>query len=168
MTQLNGKPTITARISPMLWFDERAEDAARFYTSIFPNSRITQVSRYTDSDRKPKGSVLVVAFELDGQPFSAINGGPQFPFTEAISLVVHCADQREVDHYWNKLTSDGGCEVQCGWLKDRFGLSWQVVPVEALEMIADPDIERAGRALGAVMQMVKLDIAGIRRAYDGR
>jgi predicted 3-demethylubiquinone-9 3-methyltransferase (glyoxalase superfamily) len=160
--------SIQTRIAPMLWFDGQAEDAARFYVGIFPNSRITKIARCGDSGPGPKGSVLVASFELDGQPFTALNGGPRFKFTEAISLVVHCRDQREVDRYWDTLLEGGGQTQACGWLKDRYGLSWQIVPGEVMEMIADDDMEKAERAMNAVWQMIKLDLEAIRRAYDGR
>ena len=160
--------SIQTRIAPMLWFDGQAEDAARFYVGIFPNSRITKIARCGDSGPGPKGSVLVASFELDGQPFTALNGGPRFKFTEAISLVVHCRDQREVDRYWDTLLEGGGQTQACGWLKDRYGLSWQIVPGKVMEMIADDDMEKAERAMNAVWQMIKLDLEAIRRAYDGR
>ena len=160
--------SIQTRIAPMLWFDGQAEDAARFYVGIFPNSRITKIARCGDSGPGPKGSVLVASFELDGQPFTALNGGPRFKFTEAISLVVHCRDQREVDRYWDTLLEGGGQTQACGWLKDRYGLSWQIVPGEVMEMIADDDMEKAERTMNAVWQMIKLDLEAIRRAYDGR
>ena len=160
--------SIQARVAPMLWFDGQAEEAANFYVGVFPNSRITRIARCGDSGPGPKGSVLVASFELDGQPFTALNGGPRFKFTEAISLVVHCRDQREVDRYWDTLLEAGGQTQACGWLKDRYGLSWQIVPSEVMEMIADDDIEKAERARNAVWQMIKLDLGAIRRAYDGR
>ncbi len=153
-----------ARITPMLWFDHQAEEAARFYTSIFPNSKIGTISRYGDSGPGPKGSVMVVAFELDGQPFTALNGGPMFKFTEAISLVVNCADQKELDHYWDRLT-EGGSPVQCGWLKDKYGLSWQIVPTVLSELMSGPDPARSQRVMAALMQMVKLDIGQLQQAY---
>ena len=159
--------SIQTRIAPMLWFDGQAEEAANFYVGVFPNSRITKIARCGDSGPGPKGSVLVASFELDGQPFTALNGGPRFKFTEAISLVVHCRDQREVDRYWDTLLEGGGQTQACGWLKDRYGLSWQIVPSEVMEMIADDDIEKAERARNAVWQMIKLDLGAIRRAYDG-
>jgi predicted 3-demethylubiquinone-9 3-methyltransferase (glyoxalase superfamily) len=163
-----GKVTSSkARITPMLWFDKDAEEAAKFYTSIFPNSRITDITRYTEVGPGPAGSVMVVAFELDGQPFTGLNGGPLFPFTEAISLVVNCDGQKEVDYYWDKLTGSGGKPVQCGWLKDRFGVSWQVVPTQAIEMFTDSDKTKATRAYEAVMKMVKIDLAAMRRAFEG-
>jgi predicted 3-demethylubiquinone-9 3-methyltransferase (glyoxalase superfamily) len=160
--------SIQTRIAPMLWYDGRAEEAANFYVGVFPNSSITKIARCGDSGPGPKGSVLVASFELDGQPFTALNGGPRFKFTEAISLVVHCRDQREVDRYWDTLLEGGGQAQACGWLKDRYGLSWQIVPSEVMEMIADDDIEKAERARNAVWQMIKLDLGAIRRAYDGR
>ncbi|HET9694861.1 MAG TPA: VOC family protein [Steroidobacteraceae bacterium] len=167
MTTLNGRPTITTRITPMLWFDGQAEEAAQFYVGIFPNSRITKLARNGESGPGPKGSVLVASFELDGQPFTALNGGPQFKFTEAISLVVNCADQLEVDHYWDKLLEGGGRPKECGWLEDRYGLSWQVVPGEVMDMIADEDAAKAERAMHAVWKMIKLDLDAVRRAYLG-
>lgn len=154
------------RIVPNLWFDTQAEEAAEFYVSIFPNSRVTEITRYTEAGPGPAGSVLTVNFELDGQLFTGINGGPQFPFTEAVSFVIGCADQAELDHYWERLT-DGGQEVQCGWLKDRYGLSWQVVPAGWEELMNDPDPERAARATAAMLGMVKLDIAALEAAADG-
>jgi predicted 3-demethylubiquinone-9 3-methyltransferase (glyoxalase superfamily) len=166
--KVNGKRTIKTRITPMLWFDTQAEEAANFYVRIFPDSRITEVSRFPEGGPGPAGSVMVVGFELDGQPFTALNGGPRFKFTEAISLVVNCDGQREVDRYWEKLLEGGGQTQACGWLKDRFGLSWQVVPTEVVEMLSDPDPAKVKRTFGAVMQMVKLDLAVIRRAFDGR
>ena len=156
------------RISPFLWFDTQAEEAANFYVSIFPNSRITKVSRYGEGGPGPKGSVMVVAFELDGQHILALNGGPHFKFTEAISLVVDCKTQEEIDHYWQKLTTDGGQEVQCGWLKDKFGLSWQIVPAQMGEIMSDPDPSRAKRAMQAMMKMKKLDINALKAAAAGK
>jgi len=155
-------PTIT----PNLWFDTEALEAAEYYVSIFPNSRITNVSRYTEVGPGEPGTVLTVDFELDGQPYTGINGGPIFPFTEAISLLINCADQAEVDRYWDALL-DGGVPSQCGWLKDRYGLSWQVVPVGMNEMMSDPDPQRRNRAMAAVLGMVKLDLAAIQAAADG-
>lgn len=154
------------RITPCLWFDDQAEEAARFYTSVFPGSRILQTTRYGENMPRPAGSVLTVRFELDGQEFLALNGGPQFRFTEAISLVIPCETQEEIDRYWARLT-DGGAETQCGWLKDRFGLSWQVVPAFLHEMISSEDPEKAQRVLDAIMGMVKLDVAALRRAAEG-
>src|SRR5438309_2487058 len=157
------------RITPFLWFDHQAEEAAKFYVSIFKNSRITSVARYDDeaaqASGRPKGSVMTVAFELDGQEFTALNGGPLFEFTEAISLVVNCETQEEVDHFWEKLSA-GGQEVQCGWLKDRFGVSWQVVPTVLSEMLQDKDAQKAKRVMSAMLKMKKLDIAELKRAYE--
>jgi predicted 3-demethylubiquinone-9 3-methyltransferase (glyoxalase superfamily) len=154
------------KITPFLWFDHQAEAAAAFYTSVFPNSKITAVTRYGESGPGPAGSAMTVAFELDGQPFTALNGGPHFKFTEAISFVVHCETQAEVDGFWEKL-SEGGHEVQCGWLKDKFGLSWQIVPAVLIEMMKDRNATRKERAVKAMMQMKKLDIAGLEAAWRG-
>jgi predicted 3-demethylubiquinone-9 3-methyltransferase (glyoxalase superfamily) len=155
------------RITPFLWFDDKAEQAAKFYMSIFKNSKIKGVSRYGEAGPGPKGSVMVVNFELDGQEFIALNGGPQFKFTEAISFVVNCKDQKEVDHYWSKLTK-GGQEVQCGWLKDKFGLSWQVVPTILSELMRDKDPKVRERVMKQMLQMVKLDIEPLKRAAKGK
>ena len=162
----------TQRISPCLWFDDQAEEAARFYTGIFRNSRVVAVTRYGSAGfeihGRPAGSVMTVVFELDGQSFTALNGGPVFTFTEAISLQVHCATQEEVDYYWEKLSAGGDPKAQqCGWLKDRFGLSWQVVPNGMEEMLADPESAGAQRAMNALLRMKKLDVAELRRAYAG-
>jgi predicted 3-demethylubiquinone-9 3-methyltransferase (glyoxalase superfamily) len=154
------------RITTNLWFDTEAEEAATFYTSIFKNSRIVNVTHYTDAGPRPADMVMVVEFELDGQQIVAINGGPEFTFNEAVSLAVNCADQAEVDYYWDALT-DGGEEGPCGWLKDRYGLSWQVVPEPAIALMADPDRGRAERAMRAMYGMKKLDIAEMQRAADG-
>ena len=154
------------RIVPNLWFDTEALEAAEFYTSIFPNSEITNVSHYGDAGPRPAGTVLTVDFVLDGQRFTAINGGPEFTFDEAVSFLVECKDQAEVDYYWEKL-GDGGEEGPCGWLKDRFGLSWQVVPEGWAEMMKDPDPERNKRAMTAMLGMKKLDIAALQAAADG-
>jgi predicted 3-demethylubiquinone-9 3-methyltransferase (glyoxalase superfamily)/uncharacterized protein YndB with AHSA1/START domain len=157
-------------ITPCLWYDDRAEEAANFYCSVFKNSRITQVSRYPDAGQeihqRPAGSVMVVAFELDGQPFTALNGGPVFKFDEAVSFQIMCETQDEVDFYWNALTA-GGQERPCGWLKDKFGLSWQVVPSMIPRMMSDPDATKTARVMNAFLQMKKLDIAAIERAYAG-
>jgi predicted 3-demethylubiquinone-9 3-methyltransferase (glyoxalase superfamily) len=153
------------RITPNLWFDTQAQEAAEFYVSVFPNSKVTNVSYYGEAGPRPAGTVLTVDFELDEQPFTGINGGPQFTFTEAISLLINCADQDEVDHYWDKLI-DGGEASQCGWLKDRYGLSWQVIPVALGELIGDPDPERSQRAMKAMLGQRKIDIAAIRAAAD--
>lgn len=153
------------KITPCLWFDTQAEDAAKFYTSVFKNSSIGAVSRYSEGMPMPAGTVLTVAFTLDGQEFTALNGGPAFRFTEAISFQIDCADQAEVDEYWNRLT-DGGEESQCGWLKDRFGVSWQIVPSDLEKYIGGPDTAGAQRAVQAMMQMRKIDIDVIRKAYE--
>jgi len=163
---------VIQRISPCLWFDDQAEAAAAFYTAIFNNSKVVNVSRYGEAGRevhgRPPGTVLTVAFELDGQSFTALNGGPVFKFNEAISLQVNCATQEEVDYYWEKLSAGGDDKAQqCGWLKDRFGVSWQIVPVVLVQMISDPDPAKAGRAMEAMLKMKKLDIAGLKRAYAG-
>jgi predicted 3-demethylubiquinone-9 3-methyltransferase (glyoxalase superfamily) len=161
----------TQKISPFLWFDSQAEEAAKFYVSIFKNSKIHGTTRYDEEGAKvagrPQGSVMTVAFELEGQAFTALNGGPLFKFTEAISFVVHCETQEEVDHFWAKLTA-GGQEVQCGWLKDRFGVSWQVVPTVLIEMLQDRDPQRAKRVMAAMLKMKKIDVEPLRRAYEGR
>ncbi len=154
------------RITPFLWFDTQAEDAAKFYAGIFPNSKIVSVSRYGEAGPGPKGSVMTVAFELDGRPFVALNGGPQFKFTEAISFVVDCKSQEEVDRYWAKLSA-GGEEGPCGWLKDRYGLSWQIVPSALGEMMSDPDPAKAKRVTQAMLGMKKLDVEALRKAYLG-
>jgi predicted 3-demethylubiquinone-9 3-methyltransferase (glyoxalase superfamily) len=153
------------RITPNLWFDLESKDAADYYVSIFPNSRINNVTYYGEAGPRDAGTVLTVDFELDGQPYTAINGGPNFTFTEAVSLLINCADQAEVDYYWDKLTA-GGQEGPCGWLKDRYGLSWQVFPVEFGELLNDRDEARAQRAMKAMLGMQKLDIAALRAAAD--
>jgi predicted 3-demethylubiquinone-9 3-methyltransferase (glyoxalase superfamily) len=155
------------KIRPFLWFDKEAEEAANFYISVFKNSRVLEVARYGAAGPGPAGSVLTVTFVLDGQEFIALNGGPHFRFTEAVSLFVTCEDQAEVDYFWDKLMAGGGQPVQCGWLKDRFGLSWQVVPAGLMTMLHDPDAARSERVMRAMLQMVKLDIAALQRAYDG-
>ncbi len=161
-----------ARITPFLWFDTQAEEAVTMYTSIFPNSAITKVVRYTkeaaQASGQKEGAVMTVAFVLDGQHFAAINGGPHFQFSGAVSFVVNCANQDEVDHYWSRL-GEGGDEKaqQCGWLRDRFGVSWQVVPTVLPELLGDPDPGRASRASMAMLQMKKLDIAALRKAAEG-
>jgi len=160
-----GKPA--QKITPFLWFDHQAEEAARFYTSVFRNSRIEAVTRYGESGPGPKGSVMTVAFELDGQKFTALNGGPAFKFTEAVSFVVHCETQQEVDAMWEKLSA-GGQEVECGWVKDKYGLSWQIVPNVLFEMLQDKDAERKERVMKAMLQMKKLDIARLDAAYHQR
>ncbi|MGH7344797.1 MAG: VOC family protein [Candidatus Rokuibacteriota bacterium] len=164
-------PKTLQKITPFLWFDNQAEEAANFYVSIFKQSRVGAILRYDDEASKaagrPKGSVMTVEFELDGQEFTALNGGPLFKFTEAISLVVNCENQKEVDHFWEKLSA-GGEEVQCGWLKDRFGVSWQVVPTVLIELLQDKDPERARRVMSAMLEMKKLDIDGLQKAHQER
>jgi predicted 3-demethylubiquinone-9 3-methyltransferase (glyoxalase superfamily) len=154
---------VKQRITTFLWFDKEAEDAAKYYTSIFKNSRILEVARFGEAGPGPKGSVMTVSFELDGQEFIALNGGPQFKFTEAISLVVNCETQKEVDEFWSKLSA-GGQEVECGWLKDKYGLSWQVTPTVLPRLLQDPDARKAQRVMEAMLQMKKIDIAGLERA----
>ena len=161
---------IKHRITPCLWFDSQAEEAARYYTGVFPNSRITLVTRYSDVGTeihgRPPGSVMVVAFELDGQPFTALNGGPAFTFNEALSLQVNCRDQAEIEHYWARLGEGGDPRAQqCGWLKDRYGVSWQVVPERMDEMFADENAPGTKRAMAAMLRMKKIDMAEIERAY---
>jgi predicted 3-demethylubiquinone-9 3-methyltransferase (glyoxalase superfamily) len=153
------------RVTPNLWFDTQAEEAAEFYCSIFPNSRIVSVARYPEGSPGPAGEVMTVEYELDGQRYVHINGGPEFTFSEAVSFQINCADQAEVDYYWDKLV-DGGEESQCGWLKDRYGFSWQVVPAGMEELFSDPDPGRAQRAMQAMLSMRKLDVAELRRAAD--
>ncbi|WP_138413631.1 VOC family protein [Sinomonas gamaensis] len=151
-------------IVPCLWFDTEAEEAANFYVSVFPNSKVTRVDYYGDAGPRPAGTVITAEFELDGKPFVALNGGPEFTFDEAVSLQVLCQDQAEVDHYWNALTADGGEESQCGWLKDRFGFSWQIVPIRLMELLRDPDPGRSGRAMQAMLRMQKIVIADLEAA----
>ena len=153
-------------ITPNLWFDTEAEEAAEFYCSVFPNSRIVSVSRYPENAPREAGMVMTVDFELDGQRFTGINGGPEFTFDEAVSFLIPCEDQAEVDFFWSKLT-EGGEESMCGWLKDRFGVSWQVVPTGMEELFSDPDKERANRAMQAMLGMRRLDVAALRAAADG-
>ncbi|MEV0117990.1 VOC family protein [Streptomyces sp. NPDC050844] len=153
------------RITPNLWFDTQSEEAAKFYVSVFPNSKITNVSYYGEAGPRPAGTVLTVEFVLDGQPYLALNGGPEFTFNEAVSLSIDCADQEEVDHYWTKL-SEGGEEGPCGWLKDKFGLSWQVVPEDLVKLLADPDAGRAQRAMKAMLGMKKIVVAELHKAAD--
>jgi predicted 3-demethylubiquinone-9 3-methyltransferase (glyoxalase superfamily) len=154
------------KITPNLWFDTEAEEAAEFYVSVFPNSKINDVTYYGEAGPRPAGMVLTVEFELDGQPFTALNGGPQFTFDEAVSFLVDCTDQDEVDYYWDRLREGGGQEGPCGWLKDRFGVSWQVNPVELMQLLTDPDPARAARATQAMYAMQKIDIAAVRAAAD--
>ena len=154
------------KIVPNLWFDTEAKDAADFYCSVFKNSEINNVSHYGEAGPREAGMVLTVDFTLDGHQFTAINGGPDFKFNEAVSFLVNCADQAEVDYFWENLTADGGEEGPCGWLKDRFGLSWQIVPSRLGELLSDPDKDRAERAMKAMLQMRKLEIAELERAAD--
>jgi predicted 3-demethylubiquinone-9 3-methyltransferase (glyoxalase superfamily) len=151
------------KIVPCLWFDTEGEEAAQFYTSVFPNSKITEVTRYGSAGPRAEGSVMTVSFELDGQRFTALNGGPDFKFNEAVSLEVHCKDQEEVDKYWNTL-SEGGEEGPCGWLKDKFGLSWQIVPTILYELISDPDREKSQRVMAAMLQMRKIEVDELEKA----
>jgi predicted 3-demethylubiquinone-9 3-methyltransferase (glyoxalase superfamily) len=154
------------KITPFLWYDTEAEEAARFYTSIFPDSKIGAISRFGDAGPGPKGSVMVVSFTLAGQKFMALNGGPTYKLTEAISLMVNCETQAEVDRYWEKLL-DGGKAQACGWLKDKYGLSWQITPTMLIKHIGDPDPAKATRVMQAMMGMVKFDINALQKAYDG-
>ena len=152
------------KISPFLWFDGNAEEAADFYVSLFKGSKILKIARYGEAGPGPAGAVMVVNFQIEGQDFIALNGGPLFKFTEAISFVINCQTQEEVDHYWNKLTAGGGQESQCGWLKDKYGLSWQVTPTILVELLADKDQNKAQRVMQAMLQMKKIDIAALKRA----
>ena len=154
-----------SKIAPCLWFDSQGEEAAKFYTSIFKNSKIGRVSRYGEAGPGEKGSVMTGTFQLDGQEFMALNAGPQFKFTEAVSFFVRCEDQEEVDYFWDKLT-EGGQESQCGWLKDKFGLSWQIIPNALGEMLSDEDRAKAQRVMQAMLQMGKIDIKRLKEAYD--
>jgi len=155
------------KITPFLWFDDQAEEAMNFYVSVFPNSRVLGISRYGDDAPGPKGKVMTAAFELNGQQFTALNGGPQdFHFSEAISFYVDCESQEEVDYLWEKLT-EGGEPGPCGWLKDKYGLSWQIVPTALGEMLGDEDPARASRVMQAMLTMGKIEIAGLRKAYEG-
>lgn len=154
-------------ITPFLWFESQAEEAAKFYVSVFPRSQITQTTRYGEEGPGPRGTVMTVAFELDGQEFVALNGGPQFSFTQAISFVVNCETQAEVDAFWEKL-SEGGEQIQCGWLQDRYGLPWQIVPTALGRLLGDEDPQRSRRVMKAMLQMKKLDVAELERAHAGR
>jgi predicted 3-demethylubiquinone-9 3-methyltransferase (glyoxalase superfamily) len=157
-----------SKIAPCLWFDGQAEEAAKFYVSLLPDSRIDGIMRSpADTPSGPAGMVLTVDFTLAGQKYMGLNGGPQFRFTEAVSFMIHCEDQAEVDRLWEALIEGGGAPVACGWLKDRFGLFWQIVPKPLMRMIADPDRAKAKRAMEAMMRMVKIDIAAVKKAYDG-
>jgi predicted 3-demethylubiquinone-9 3-methyltransferase (glyoxalase superfamily) len=153
------------KITPFLWFDTQAEEAANLYVSIFKNSKILKIARYGEAGPGPAGSVMIVNFQIEGQEFIALNAGPRFKFTEAISFVINCQTQEDVDHYWNKLTADGGQESMCGWLKDKFGLSWQVTPTILGELMADKDAKKAQRVMQAMLQMKKIDISALKRAH---
>jgi predicted 3-demethylubiquinone-9 3-methyltransferase (glyoxalase superfamily) len=153
-------------ITPFLWFEKQAEEAAKFYVSVFPNSRIKTTARYGEEGPGPKGTVMTVAFELDGQEFVALNGGPQFSFSQAVSFVVNCETQAEVDAFWEKLSA-GGKQVQCGWLTDRYGVPWQIVPAALGRLLGDEDPQRSRRVMKAMLQMKKLDVAELERAYAG-
>jgi predicted 3-demethylubiquinone-9 3-methyltransferase (glyoxalase superfamily) len=159
------------KITPFLWFDNQAEEAAKFYTSVFKNSKIGRILRYDEASAKAAGgavgSVLTVEFEIEGQKFTALNGGPQFKFNESVSFVVNCKTQEEVDYFWEKLTAGGGQESECGWLKDKFGVSWQVTPTVLIEMLNDKDPKKAGRVMKAMMQMQKIEINKLKAAYVG-
>ena len=160
------------KITPFLWFDDQAEEAAKFYTSVFKNSKVGKSTRYGKAAEKaagrPAGSVMIVEFELEGQKFTALNGGPVFKFNESISFVVNCDTQEEVDYFWEKLSADGGQESECGWLKDKFGVSWQVVPTVLIEMLQDEDSEKSERLMKAMLQMQKIDIKKLNAAYAGK
>jgi len=160
------------KITPFLWFDGQAEDAVNFYTSLFKNSKIARIFRYTEEAAEKTGlavgSVLTVEFEIEGQKFVALNGGPLFKFNESVSFVINCETQEEVDFFWEKLTADGGEESQCGWLKDKFGLSWQVTPTVLIDMLHDKDPEKAERVMKAMLQMQKIEIPKLKAAYDGK
>jgi predicted 3-demethylubiquinone-9 3-methyltransferase (glyoxalase superfamily) len=160
------KTRVSPKITPFLWFNDNAEAAANFYISIFENSKITGIARYTEGSPGQPGAVMTVGFRLLGQDFTALNGGPIFKFTEAVSFVVHCETQKEIDYYWSKLSA-GGEAVQCGWLKDKFGLSWQIVPNALIKLMDGKDPARSTRVMKAMLKMIKLDIAGLERAYRG-
>ena len=159
------------KITPFLWFDHQAEEAAKFYTSVFKNSKVGRILRYDEATAKaaggPVGSVLTIEFEIEGQKFTALNGGPQFKFNESVSFVVYCQTQDEVDYFWQKLTADGGQESECGWLRDKFGLSWQITPTVLIEMLHDKEPKKSGRVMNAMMQMQKIDISKLKAAYAG-
>jgi predicted 3-demethylubiquinone-9 3-methyltransferase (glyoxalase superfamily) len=162
------------KITPFLWFDNQAEEAAKFYTSIFKNSKVGKILRYgeevakTSQSSRPVGSVLTIEFEIEGQKFVALNGGPLFKFNESVSFVINCETQEEVDYFWGKLTADGGEESQCGWLKDKFGLSWQITPTVLIDMLHDKDPEKAERVMKAMLQMQKIEIPKLKAAYGGK
>jgi predicted 3-demethylubiquinone-9 3-methyltransferase (glyoxalase superfamily) len=153
------------KITPFLWFDNNAEEAMEFYTSVFKNSKVGRVTLYPEGSPGPAGTVMIATFQIEGQEFAVLNGGPAFKFTEAISFVVNCETQEEVDEYWKKLTAGGGQEVECGWLKDKFGLSWQIVPSILVNLMGDKDREKAKRVMQAMLKMKKIDIEGLKRAY---
>jgi predicted 3-demethylubiquinone-9 3-methyltransferase (glyoxalase superfamily) len=159
------------KITPFLWFDHQAEEAAKFYTSVFKNSKVGRVLRYDEASSKgagrPVGSVLTIEFDIAGQKFTALNGGPEFKFNESISFVVNCETQNEVDYFWEKLMADGGQESHCGWLKDKFGVSWQITPTVLIDMLHDKDAKKAERVMNAMMQMQKIDISKLKAAYAG-
>jgi two-component system sensor histidine kinase QseC len=155
------------KITPMLWFNDKAEEAAKFYVSVFKDAKILETSHYGEGGPAPAGTVMVVKFQLEGQEYTALNGFQDRPFSEAVSLMIHCKDQQEVDYYWDKLLAGGGSPIACGWLKDKFGFRWQVTPDILLKYINDKDKAKAGRAMQAMMQMVKIDIAAVKKAYDG-
>jgi len=160
------------KITPFLWFDDQAEQAAKFYTSVFKNSKVGRILRYDEASAKtagrPAGSVLTIEFEIGGQKFTALNGGPQFKFNESVSFVVNCETQNEVDYFWEKLTAGGGQESECGWLKDKFGLSWQITPTVLIDMLNDKDPKKAGQVMKAMMQMQKIEINKLKAAYAGK
>jgi predicted 3-demethylubiquinone-9 3-methyltransferase (glyoxalase superfamily) len=160
------------KLTPFLWFDNQAEEAAKFYASVFKNSKIGRILRYDEASSKaagrPAGSVLTVEFEIEGQKFTALNGGPQFKFNESVSFVVNCKTQEEVDYFWEKLTAGGGQESECGWLKDKFGLSWQITPTILIDMLNDKDPKKAGRVMKAMMQMQKIELNKLKAAYAGK
>ncbi len=160
------------KITPFLWFDDQAEEAVKFYTFVFKNSKVGRILRYgeeaANASGRPTGSVLTIEFEIEGQKFVALNGGPQFKFNESVSFVVNCDTQEEVDYYWGKLTADGGQESACGWLKDKFGLSWQVTPSVLIDMLHDTDSEKAERVMNTMLQMQKIDIGKLKAAYEGK
>jgi predicted 3-demethylubiquinone-9 3-methyltransferase (glyoxalase superfamily) len=166
MSVTAGRIRNAQKVTPFLWFDNQAEEAMHFYVSVFKNSKAGKIVRYGEAGPGPKGSVMIASFELEGQQFTALNGGPLFKFTEAVSFVVHCDTQEEVDHYWDKLSA-GGQTQQCGWLKDKLGLSWQIVPDILIELMSDPDPEKAKRVTEAMLQMTKIDIAKLKQAYKG-
>jgi len=160
------------KITPFLWFDNQAEEAAKFYTSVFENSKVGRILRYDEASAKAAGgavgSVLTIEFEIGGQKFTALNGGPEFKFNESISFVVNCDTQKEVDYFWEKLAADGGQESHCGWLKDKFGVSWQITPTVLIDMLNDKDAKKAERAMKAMLQMQKIDIKTLKEAYAGK